>query len=128
MNKDKNTIENNICHCTLIQFSPEHVMLIILYIFTTVETLISAPLHSVPSKIFTSRLVSKKCRQDQKKLRRPWKIFLKCVHFQRKYFSSTIVGEWPKKCKMVFAFSNTYTHKIFWCTNKKSHHKGNKWN
>jgi len=27
--------------------------------------------NSVPSKIFVSRLVSKKCRQDQKKLRRP---------------------------------------------------------
>jgi len=35
---------------------------------------ISAPVwvtDSVPSKIFVSQLVSKKCRQDQKNLRRP---------------------------------------------------------
>jgi len=48
---------------------------------------------SVPSKIFVSRLVSKKCHQDEKKLRRFLQIFLKCIHFKRKYFSSTIVGE-----------------------------------
>jgi len=52
---------------------------------------------SVPSKIFVSRPVSKKCHQDQKKLRRPLYIFLKCVHFQRKYLSSIIVGEWLKR-------------------------------
>ena len=32
---------------------------------------LALPMCSVPSKIFISRLVSKKCRQDQKKLRRP---------------------------------------------------------
>jgi len=48
---------------------------------------------SVPSKIFVSRLVSKICRQYQKKLRCPLEIFLKCIHFKQKHFSSTILGE-----------------------------------
>jgi len=43
MNKGKNTLEKNICHCKLIQFSLEHVMLntydvLIFYMFTTVES------------------------------------------------------------------------------------------
>jgi len=43
MNKGKNTIEKNMCHYSLTQFYPKHVMLksnnvLILYIFTIVQT------------------------------------------------------------------------------------------
>jgi len=48
---------------------------------------------SAPSKIFVSRLVPKKCRQDQKKLRRPYVNFLKMRPFLLKNASSTIFDE-----------------------------------
>ena len=86
--------------------------------------------RSVPSKIFASRLVSKKCRQHQKKLGALYKFSWNAFIFNENIFHQPFVVNVQKNEKMVFTFSKTYTGNIFWWTTKKwaSHSSGNKRN